>query len=135
MYQQITLIGHVGTPPEMRYTPSGIAVTNFSLAVNRRWTNADGQAQEKTTWFRISAWKRQAEVVSQYVTKGSRIMVVGEVDEAQPWTDRDGLQRASIEITALEVKFLDGRNQDRDSGNVGNNVGKPAVPEAANIPF
>ena len=137
MYQQITLIGHVGTPPEMRYTPSGTAVANFSLAVNRRWTNADGQTQEKTTWFRISTWKRQAEIVSQYVTKGSRIMVVGEVDEAQPWTDRDGLQRASIEITALEVRFLDGRNQDRDGSNVGNSVGKREVPEAkvADIPF
>jgi len=137
LYQQITLIGNVGTPPEMRYTPSGTAVANFTLAVNRRWTNADGQTQEKTTWFRISTWKRQAEVVSQYVTKGSRIMVVGEVDEARPWTDRDGLQRASIEVTALEIKFLDGRNQDRDSGNVGNSSGKQEVPEAsvADIPF
>ncbi len=137
MYQQITLVGNVGSAPEMRYTAAGTAVTNFSLAVNRRWTNADGQNQEKTTWFRISTWKRQAEVVSQYVTKGSRIMVVGEVDEARPWTDRDGLQRASIEVTALEIKFLDGRNQERDSGNVVNSAGKQEGSEApvGDIPF
>jgi single-strand DNA-binding protein len=135
LYQQITLIGYVGTPPEMRYTSSGIAVADFSLAVNRRWINADGQTQEKTTWFRISTWKRQAEIVSQYVTKDSLIMVVGEVDEARPWTDRNGLQRVSIEITALEVRFLDGRNQDRDSSNGGNSLGKQEAPEAADIPF
>ena len=65
MYQQITLIGNLGRDPEMRYTPSGVAVTSFSVAVNRSWTGQDGQRQDKTTWFRVSAWRRQAETCNQ----------------------------------------------------------------------
>ncbi|MDQ3247685.1 MAG: single-stranded DNA-binding protein [Chloroflexota bacterium] len=137
MYQQVTLIGNVGNAPEMRYTPSGTAVTNFSLAVNKRWTGADGQTQEKTTWFRIAAWERKAETVNQYVTKGSRVMVVGEIDEAKAFTDRDGNLRASIEIKAFDVKFLDNRNQERDSTSAVNGAGQQETPEevAADIPF
>ncbi len=112
MYQQITLVGNLGQDPEMRYTPSGVPVTSFSLAVNKRWTNQEGQQQDKTTWFRVTTWRKQAEVVSQYLTKGSRVLVVGEVDEARPWTDRDGNNRASLEVTANQVRFMSGRNED-----------------------
>lgn len=110
MFQQIMLIGHLGSEPEMRYTSSGVPVTNFSLAVNRRWTNQEGQSQEKTTWFRIGLWRRQAEIASQYLSKGSKVMIVGEVDQARPWTDRDGNLQASIEVTATQLQFLDSRN-------------------------
>jgi single-strand DNA-binding protein len=136
MYQQITLIGNLGNKPEMRYTPSGTAVTNFSLAVSRRWTGNDGQQQEKTTWFRVTAWERRAEVASQYLNKGSKVMVIGEVTEARPWTDRDGNQRASIEVLAQEIKFLEGRGQEQDAG-AGKTSGaaQPAEAEPADIPF
>lgn len=109
MYQQIMLIGHLGTEPEMRYTASGVPVTNFNLAVSRRWTNPEGQAQEKTTWFRVSLWRRQAEIASQYLAKGHRVLIIGEVDSARPWTDRDGNLRASIEVTANELKLMENR--------------------------
>ena len=136
MYQQITLIGNLGNKPEMRYTPSGTAVVNFSLAVNRKWTGNDGQQQEKTTWFRITAWERRAEVVSQYLDKGRRVLVVGEVTEARPYTDRDGNQRASIEVHAFDIKFLDGRGQEQDGGTNGTTgAGQPAEAEPADIPF
>ena len=111
MYQQITLVGNLGQDPEMRYTPSGVPVTSFSVAVNKRWTNQEGQQQDKTTWFRVTTWRKQAEVVSQYLTKGSRVLVVGEVDEARPWTDRDGNNRASLEVTANQVRFMSGRDE------------------------
>ena len=109
MYQQLMLIGNLGNDPEMRYTPSGVPVASFSLAVNRTWTGEDGQRHDKTTWFRVTTWRKQAEIVSQYLTKGSKVMIVGEIEEARPYTDRDGNQRASLEVTAQTVKFLSGR--------------------------
>ncbi len=109
MYQQITLIGNLGRDPEMRYTPSRVAVTSFSVAVNRSWTGQDGQRQDKTTWFRVSAWRRMAETCNQYLTKGQRVLVVGEVEEPSTWTDREGNTRASLEVTARNVQFLSTR--------------------------
>lgn len=106
MYQQIILIGNLGSDPEMRYTPSGVAVASFSLAVNRSWTGADGERKDKSTWFRISVWNKQAETVTQYLSKGRQVMVVGEVEEARVFTDRDGNPRASLEVKATSVKFL-----------------------------
>lgn len=113
MYQQITLIGNLGNDPEMRYTPSGVAVASFSLAVNRSWTGQDGQRQDKTTWFRISVWNKQAETVTQYLSKGRLVMVVGEVEDARVFTDRDGNPRASLEVKALNVRFL-GQRADQE---------------------
>lgn len=110
MYQQITLVGNLGNDPEMRYTPSGVPVASFSLAVNKTWTTQEGQRQDRTTWFRVTTWRKQAEIVSQYLTKGRRVLVVGEIEEPRPWTDRDGNQRASLEVTAQIVKFLGGRD-------------------------
>lgn len=109
MFQQLILIGNLGSDPEMRYTASGIPVTNFNLAVSKRWTNPEGQAQEKTTWFRINLWRRQAEIASQYLAKGHRVMIIGEVDSARPWTDRDGNLRATIEVTGNELRLLENR--------------------------
>lgn len=110
MFQQIILVGHLGSDPEMRYTSSGVPVTNFNLAVSRRWTNQEGQPQEKTTWFRINLWERRAETAAQYLAKGAKVMIIGEIDRAHPWTDRDGNLQASIEITATQFRFLDSRS-------------------------
>ncbi len=123
MYQQITLVGNLGQDPEMRYTPSGVPVTSFSVAVNKTWTNQEGQRQDKTTWFRVTTWRKQAEIVSQYLTKGSRVLVVGEVDEARPWTDRDGNNRASLEVTANQVRFMSGRDENTGGSYGGDNGG------------
>lgn len=109
MYQQITLVGNLGRDPEMRYTPSGVAVTNFSVATSRSWTGKDGQRQEKTVWFRVAAWRGLAETCNQYLTKGQRVLVVGEVEEPSTWTDQEGNTRASLEVTARTVRFLNTR--------------------------
>ncbi len=106
MYQQITLVGNLGRDPEMRYTASGVAVTNFSVATSRSWT---GQRQEKTVWFRVAAWRGLAETCNQYLTKGQRVLVVGEVEEPSTWTDQEGNTRASLEVTARTVRFLNTR--------------------------
>jgi single-strand DNA-binding protein len=118
MYQQIILIGNLGNDPEMRYTPSGVAVASFSLAVNRSWTGPDGQRQDKTTWFRVSVWNKQAETVTQYLSKGRQVMVIGEVEEARVFNDRDGNPRASLEVKAQSVRFLGQRGDGAMSGPV-----------------
>jgi single-strand DNA-binding protein len=96
----------LGNDPEMRYTPTGVAVTSFSLAVSRSWTGKDGQRQEKTIWFRVSAWDKMAETASQYLTKGRQVFVVGELEEPRTFTDRDGNTRVSLDVRALTIKFL-----------------------------
>lgn len=106
MYQQITLIGNLGRDPEMRYTPSGQPVTNFSVAVTRAWVGQDGQRQEKTVWFRVTAWRKLAEQASQYLTKGSKVLIVGEVEEPNAYIDKEGKARASLEVTANVIRFL-----------------------------
>lgn len=106
MYQSVTVIGHLGRDPEMRYTSSGVAVTSFSVATSRKWTDAAGAAQEKTTWFRVSAWRKLGETCNQYLHKGQLVMVEGEID-ASAYTPKDGGEpRASLELTARTVKFL-----------------------------
>jgi single-strand DNA-binding protein len=105
MYQSVTIIGHLGRDPEMRYTSSGVPVTNFSLATSRKWTDAAGAQQEKTTWFKISAWRKLAETCNQYLHKGQLVMVEGEID-ASAWTGQDGTAKVTLELTARTVKFL-----------------------------
>ncbi len=110
MYQKTIVIGHLGRDPEMRYTPSGAPVTSFSIATTRKWTNASGESQEKTTWFRVTCWRKLAEMTAQYLTKGRLVLVEGDID-ASAWTDKEGNPRASLELTAYTVKFLGGRGE------------------------
>jgi single-strand DNA-binding protein len=121
MYQQVTLVGNLGNDPEMRYTPSGVPVTSFSLAVNKTWVGQDGQRQDKTLWFRVTAWRKHAETVSQYLTKGQRVLVIGEIEEARPYTDREGNLRATLEVTAQTIKFLSTRNEPAGGGEAASN--------------
>jgi len=111
MYQRLILIGRLGADPEMRYTTDGTPVTSFSVATDRKWTDASGQAQSKTTWFRVSAWRKLAETCNQYLGKGKLVFVEGELSEPKPFEGRDGNWRASLDVTALNVKFLSPRTE------------------------
>ena len=117
MYQKIVIVGNLGRDPEMRYTPSGQAVTNLNVATNNRWTDKEGNPKEETTWFRVSVWGKQAEACNQYLSKGRQVLVEGRlrVDPAtggpRIWTGNDGQPRASYEINALSVRFLGGRGE------------------------
>ena len=106
MYQQITVVGHVGDEPAMRYTQEGAPVTNFNVAVNNRYTNAAGENIEETIWFRITTWRRQAETCAEYVRKGNLVLVVGELKRPTIWHDKEGQAQATLEITARSVRFL-----------------------------
>jgi single-strand DNA-binding protein len=125
MHQSIQIIGNLGKNPEMRYTPSGQAVTSFTVAANRSFTKDDKQVKE-TTWFRVSAWGKTAEACNQYLMKGSLVFVEGrltpdpETGGPRIWTNKDGTPAASFEINAQNVRFLSKvekiDNQD-DTGN------------------
>jgi single-strand DNA-binding protein len=116
MYQRIVLVGNLGRDPEMRYTPQGTPVTSFSMATSRKYTTADGQAKEETAWFRIQVWGKQGEIVNQYLSKGRRVLVEGTLvaDEnggPRIWTDKEGKARASFEVRAQTVRFLDPKRE------------------------
>ena len=137
MFQKIIIVGNLGGDPEMRYTPSGQAVTNFSVATNRKYTSSDGQKVEETVWFRISAWGRQAETCNQYLRRGSKVLIEGRLT-ADPatggpkmWTGQDGQMRASYEITAQMVNFLSTRAEDESlqaSAPDGNQIADEEIP-------
>ncbi len=112
---KILLIGNLGSDPEMRYIPRGRAVSNFSLEVNRRYTTSQGEQREETEWFRIAAWGQLAETTNQYLQKGSKVYVEGRV-ASSAYTDKDGQARASIEVTAERIQFLDPKGTTYDQG-------------------
>jgi single-strand DNA-binding protein len=115
-YQRITLVGNLGRDPEMRYLPNGNPVTNFTLATNRSYTS-NGEKVKETTWFRISAWNKLAEICNQYLKVGSKVLVEGKLKPDENGSPRswikDGVSYASYEVTASEVLFLDSRSEDR----------------------
>jgi single-strand DNA-binding protein len=105
VFQNTVVVGHLGGDPEMKYTQTGQPVTNFSLATSRKWKDDAGESHEKTTWFRVAAWGKLAELCNQYLTKGRLVLVEGEI-EASAWTDKEGKPRASLELRAQNVRFL-----------------------------
>lgn len=126
MYHNIIIVGNLGRDPEMRYTPGGSAVTNFSVATNRQYTSSDGTQVKETTWFRISAWGRLAEICNQYLRQGSKVLIEGRLNPdpasggPRTYTRQDGTTGASYEVTANVVKFLSTRAEDEAfAGDVG----------------
>jgi single-strand DNA-binding protein len=133
MSKQI-IVGNLGRDPEMRYTPGGTPVTEFSVAVNRQYTNSAGEKIEDVVWFKITAWGKQAEVVNQYLKKGSKVLIEGRLGYdrrtggPRAWNDKtSGEPKSAFELSALEIRFLDSRNNggERD---IPNNAG-PGIPE------
>ena len=137
MYQKIIIAGNLGRDPEMRYTPTGQAVTNFSVATNRQFTSSDGQLVKETIWFRISAWGKLAETCNQYLRRGSKVLVEGRLN-ADPqsggprvYTRTDGTTGASFEITAGTVRFLSTRQEDDEylaSEPMGDQIAEDEIP-------
>lgn len=113
MYEQCVVVGNLGADPEMRYTPSGDAVTNFSVAVNARWTGADGTPGERTTWYKVVCWGKLAEATNRYLVKGRKVMVTARRIQAEAYLDREGKPKAALKLTADAVKFLDNPDGDR----------------------
>jgi single-strand DNA-binding protein len=134
---RISIIGNLGRDPETRATTSGTTVATFSVAVNERRRDAEGTMQEKTLWFRVSAFGRLAEICAQYLTKGASVYVEGRLDP-QEWTDAAGSSRVTLGIVANDLRMLDGR----DAGGEGeaaparaDSAPRELVGAAADTPF
>ncbi len=140
MYHTVILVGNLGRDPEMRYTPSGQAVTNFNVATNRQYTGSDGQLVKETIWFRVSTWGKNAENCNQFLKRGSKVLVEGRlVPDANTggprvWKRQDGTPSASYEVSASTVRFLTPRGEDESLGAPGGEgPGQPSEDE--DIPF
>ena len=106
---KVILIGRLGRDPEVRYTPDGTAVANFSIATSTEWTDkGSGDKKEKTEWHRIVAWRRLGEICGEYLAKGRQVYVEGRL-QTRDWEDRDGNKRYTTEVVATEVQFLGSR--------------------------
>ncbi len=118
---KVQIIGNLGADPEMRYTPSGTAVTNFRVAVSRMRRGPDGNNIDETEWFRVVAWDspnyKLAEICDKYLRKGSKVYVEGRL-QSRKYLDRDNIERTAVEIVASEMIMLDGR-ADGEMGTAG----------------
>ena len=109
------VLGHLGKDPELKYTPSGMAVCKFSLATNEYWTDKAGQKQERTEWHRITVWDKQAERCSQYLKKGRQVFIEGRL-QTSSWDAQDGTKRYMTEIVARGVQFIGGISDSATNG-------------------
>lgn len=112
---KVILIGNLGADPEVKYTPSGSAVTNVNLATNESWTDRNGERQERVEWHRLVFWSKLAEIAGQYLRKGSKVYIEGRLQTRQ-WDDQQGQKRYTTEIVVNDMEMLDGRGDGMDAG-------------------
>jgi len=144
MVNKAILIGNLGKDPEVRFTPSGRAVARFSIATTEKWTDPQGQRQERTEWHNIVVWGKQAETCGQYLAKGRQVFVEGRITN-RSYDDKDGNKRYISEVIARDVRFLGGGGSGggasaggRDGGSFNAPPGQdaaPTTPEDDDIPF
>src|SRR5215510_11044390 len=110
-FNKIIIVGNLGRDPELRYTPQGTAVCDFSVATNERRKDQSGEQKDETTWFRVTFFGRLAEVASQYLSKGRQVYLEGRL-RAREWTDKDGKVRTSPEVVGSELQLLGARGEE-----------------------
>lgn len=118
MLNKIMLIGNLGRDPDMNVTGDGTPFTRFSIAVNRRTKTASGERTEETEWFNVVAWRSLAEVCNTYLHKGSKIYIEGRLTQRK-YTDKNGVERTSVEVIASDVEFLSGKQQGAAEADLG----------------
>jgi single-strand DNA-binding protein len=139
-FNKVFVVGYLGRDPELRYTPDGTPVCNFSIATTERKKDKSGEFQDHTTWFRVNLWRRQAEVASQYLSKGKLVYVEGRLSQSE-YQDRDGNTRTSLEINATDIQFIGPRGDDNAGPREERSPKASAQPEPAgpitddDIPF
>ena len=112
-FNKIIIVGNLGRDPELRYTPQGTAVCNFSMATTEKRRDKNGEMQDITTWFRITLWGRQAENASKYLQKGNAVYIEGRL-KLDEWTDREGNTRQTLDVTATDMHFLSGSGRNEE---------------------
>ncbi|WP_036041567.1 single-stranded DNA-binding protein [Bradyrhizobium yuanmingense] len=115
MLNKVQLIGNLGNDPDVKYTQSGACVTTISIATTKKWKDRDGNPQEKTSWHRVKLWNKLGEIAGEYLRKGSKVYIEGELDYGS--YEKDGVTHYTTDIIASEMKMLDGRRDgDNDNG-------------------
>ena len=109
-FNKITIVGYLGRDPELRYTPQGTALCKMSIATTEKRKSVTGEMEEHTTWFRVTAWGRQAELANEYLAKGRQAYIEGRL-RLEEYTDREGQKRFSAEVSASEIQFLGQRSE------------------------
>jgi single-strand DNA-binding protein len=110
-FNKITIVGYLGKDPELRYTPQGVPVCDFSVATTERKKDRSGEFQDQTTWFRVTFWRNQAELANQYLSKGKQVYVEGRLSQRE-YQDRDGNTRYSLEVQGTDLRFLGSRSDE-----------------------
>jgi single-strand DNA-binding protein len=113
-FNKIIIVGYLGRDPELRYTPDGTPVCDFSVATTERRKDKSGEPQDVTTWFRVTVWRRQAELAGQYLTKGKQVYIEGRLIQRE-YQDRDGNTRYNLDVTATDIHFIGSRADDTTS--------------------
>ena len=123
---KVILVGRLGRDPETRYTGSGQAVANFSLATDESYKDRNGERQKRTEWHKIVVWGKQAEIAQQYLKKGSLVFIEGRI-QSREWQDKEGQKRTSFEIVANNFRMLGGRAEGAAAGGGGSASSRSSV--------
>lgn len=110
---KVVIIGNVGKDPEIKYTASGDAVVNIGVATTETWKDKNGQRQERTAWHNVTAYRKLAEIINEYVKKGTNIYIEGKI-EYQKYTDKNGVEKTSTNIIASEMLMLSAKTDSKD---------------------
>ena len=113
-FNRITIVGYLGRDPDLRYTPQGTAVCNFSVATTERRKDRSGEFQDITTWFNVSLWGSRAEATNQYLSKGKLVYIEGRLTQRE-YQDRDGNTRTSLDVNASDLQFVGARGDEAPS--------------------
>jgi single-strand DNA-binding protein len=127
MLNKIMLIGNLGRDPELNVTSDGTPVTKFTIAVNRSTKTQGGEKREETEWFNVVAWRQLAETCERYLHKGSKVYIEGRLTQRK-YTDREGVQRTSVEVIATDVQFLDPKPSSKADEEITSDI-DPFLPE------
>jgi single-strand DNA-binding protein len=130
---KVILIGRLGKDPDMRYTPSGTAVANFSLATNSSFKDSDGNWQDKTEWHNIVTFGRTAEIAGEYLKKGKLVYIDGRL-QTSSWEDQNGQKRYKTEVVASELQLIGSRGDGESSSDTSANNTEDEVPAAEDMP-
>jgi single-strand DNA-binding protein len=114
-FSRVVLVGNLGRDPEMRYSQNGTPITNFTIAVNRRRRNPDGTQHDETDWYRISLFRNQAENAAEWLRKGNKVLVEGQL-QIRTYTGQDGIERTSVEVNADSFLNLTARDDMGEGG-------------------
>jgi single-strand DNA-binding protein len=124
---KVILIGNLGRDPEVRYTPGGLAIANFSIATSDNWSNKNGEKETRTEWHRIVAFGKLGEICGEYLSRGKQVYIEGRL-QTREWEDKEGIKRYTTEIIASQMLML-GSKDSADTARGSVNMQKPDMPE------